>query len=91
MYSLSTDRAVGLVGSARPTASTWTGDRRRGPEAHLTAARRSMLHILLVVGVILLILWAIGLITGRTLGGLVHVLAVIAVILVVLWLVFVVF
>lgn len=50
-----------------------------------------MLHILLVVGVILFILWVLGLITGRTLGGVVHVLAVIALVLVVLWLVFAIF
>jgi hypothetical protein len=47
-----------------------------------------MIHILLVVGIILLILWALGLITGRTLGGGVHALVVIAVILIILWLVF---
>jgi hypothetical protein len=43
---------------------------------------------LLVIGIILFILWALGLITRRTLGGGVHVLVVIAVILIVLWLVF---
>jgi len=50
-----------------------------------------MLHLLVVVGIILLILWALGLITRRTLGGGVHVLVVIAVILIVLWLIFAIF
>ena len=43
---------------------------------------------LLIIGIILFILWALGLITRRTLGGGVHVLVVIAVILIVLWLIF---
>jgi hypothetical protein len=50
-----------------------------------------MLTILLVIGIILLALWALGLITGRTLGGGLHVLIVIAVILIILWLIFAVF
>jgi len=50
-----------------------------------------MLHLLVVVGIILLILWALGLITRRTLGGGVHVLVVIAVVLIVLWLIFAIF
>jgi len=50
-----------------------------------------MLHLLLVVGIILVILWALGLITKRTLGGGLHVLVVIAVVLIILWLVFAVF
>ncbi len=50
-----------------------------------------MVHVLIVIGVILLILWVLGLITGRTLGGVVHALAVIALILVVVWLILAVF
>lgn len=50
-----------------------------------------MVHILIVIGVILLILWVLGLITGRTMGGVVHALAVIALILVVVWLILAVF
>ncbi len=50
-----------------------------------------MLHLLVVIGIILLVLWALGLITRRTLGGGVHVLVVIAVILIVLWLIFAIF
>jgi len=50
-----------------------------------------MLTLLLVIGIILFILWALGLITRTTLGGGVHVLVVIAVILIILWLIFAVF
>ena len=47
-----------------------------------------MLHILVVIGLILLILWALGLVSGRTLGGGIHALLVIALILIILWLIF---
>jgi len=46
---------------------------------------------LLVIGIILFALWALGLISRRTLGGGVHVLLVIAVILIILWVIFAVF
>ena len=47
-----------------------------------------MLTLLLVIGIILLALWALGLIARRTLGGGLHILLVIAVILVILWIIF---
>jgi hypothetical protein len=47
-----------------------------------------MLTLLLVIGIILVALWALGLITRRTLGGGLHVLLVIAVIIIILWVVF---
>jgi len=47
-----------------------------------------MLTVLLVIGIILVALWALGLITRRTLGGGLHLLLVIAVILIILWVVF---
>jgi hypothetical protein len=47
-----------------------------------------MLTLLLVIGIILFALWALGLITRRTLGGGLHVLLIIAVILIILWVVF---
>ena len=50
-----------------------------------------MIHVLLVIGVIMLILWLLGLITRRTFGGFIHIAFVIAVILVILWLVFAIF
>ena len=50
-----------------------------------------MLHVLLVIGLILFVLWLVGLITGRTMRGGLHALLVIAVILVILWLVFAIF
>jgi len=46
---------------------------------------------LLVIGIILFALWALGLITRRTLGGGLHVLLVIGVILIILWVIFAVF
>ena len=50
-----------------------------------------MLTLLLVIGIILFGLWALGLITRRTLGGGVHILVVIAIILIILWLIFEIF
>ena len=47
-----------------------------------------MIHILVVIGLILLILWALGLVSGRTLGGGIHALLVIGFILIILWLIF---
>jgi hypothetical protein len=47
--------------------------------------RRKTMHLLLVIGIVLLVLWVLGLISSYTLGGGIHALAVIAVILVVLW------
>jgi hypothetical protein len=46
---------------------------------------------LLAIGIVLAILWALGLITRHTLRGGVHILLVIALILIVLWLVFAIF
>jgi hypothetical protein len=46
---------------------------------------------LLVIGIILFALWALGLISRRTLGGGLHVLLVIGVILIILWVIFAVF
>jgi len=50
-----------------------------------------MLHLLLVIGIILFVLWGLGLITRRTLGGGLHVLLVIGVIFIILWLIFAIF
>ena len=44
-----------------------------------------MMHLLWVVAVILIVLWALGLITSNTLGGGIHALLVIAVILIIIW------
>ena len=43
---------------------------------------------LLVIGIILFGLWALGLVTRRTLNGRLHILVVIAVILIILWVIF---
>ena len=45
-----------------------------------------MISLLLIIGIVLLVLWVRGLISGRTLGGGVHVLLVIALILIIIWL-----
>ena len=50
-----------------------------------------MASLLLVIGIILVVLWALGLITRRTLGGGLHILLVIAVVLIIIWLVFAIF
>jgi hypothetical protein len=44
-----------------------------------------LIHLLLVVGVILSILWVLGLVSSYTLGGFIHVALVIGLFLVVLW------
>jgi hypothetical protein len=46
-----------------------------------------MLNLLLTIGVILAVLWLLGLITSTTLGGGIHVLLVIAIIVFIIWLV----
>ena len=50
-----------------------------------------MLSILLVIGVILGILWLLGLVTSRTFGGFLHIALVIAVILIIIWVVLAIF
>ncbi len=44
------------------------------------------MSVLLIIGVILLVLWLLGILTRFTLGGLVHLALVIAVILIIIWL-----
>jgi hypothetical protein len=46
-----------------------------------------MANILLIIGVVLVILWLLGLVSAYTLGGFIHVALVIGLILVVVWLV----
>ena len=46
-----------------------------------------MLHLLLVIGIILAVLWVLGLVSGRTLGGLIYLIFVIALILIIIWVV----
>ena len=50
-----------------------------------------MIHILLVIGIILFILWVLGLVSRRTFGGFIHIALVIALILVILWLILAIF
>jgi hypothetical protein len=44
------------------------------------------MSILLTIGIILFVLWLLGLLTRRTMGGLVHLALVIAIILIAIWL-----
>ena len=44
------------------------------------------MSILLIIGIILLVLWVLGLVSGFVLGGLVHIALVIAVIFIIIWL-----
>jgi len=46
-----------------------------------------MVNLLLIIGIILVILWLLGIVTSTTLGGFVYVALVIGIILVVIWLV----
>ena len=46
-----------------------------------------MVNLLLAVGVILFVLWVLGLISSYTLGGYIHLVLVIAIICIVVWLV----
>jgi hypothetical protein len=46
-----------------------------------------MVNVLLIIGVVLVILWLLGLVSSFTLGGFIHVALVIGLILVVVWLV----
>jgi hypothetical protein len=50
-----------------------------------------MLTLLLVIGIIMFALWALGLISRRTFGGFLHIALIIAVILIVLWVIFAIF
>jgi len=46
-----------------------------------------MINALLVIGIILVVLWLLGIVSSYTLGGYIHVSLVIGVILVVAWLI----
>jgi len=46
-----------------------------------------MANILLIIGIILLVLWLLGLVSSYTLGGFIYVALVIGLILIVVWLV----
>ena len=46
-----------------------------------------MANLLLIIGIILLVLWLLGLVTSTTLGGFVYVALVVGAILVIIWLV----
>jgi len=47
---------------------------------------KKKMNTILVIGLVLVVLWALGLVTSYTLGGAIHILFVVAVILIILWL-----
>jgi len=50
-----------------------------------------MLIILLIIGIILGVLWLLGLVSRRTFGGFLHIAIIIAVILIIIWVILAVF
>ena len=59
---------------------------RMGMRIHMQG-RKKMANILLIIGIILLVLWLLGLVSSYTLGGFIYVALVIGLILIVVWLV----
>jgi asparagine N-glycosylation enzyme membrane subunit Stt3 len=53
-----------------------------GVASAISRSRQEVKHMLWTIAVILLILWALGLVTSYTLGGFIHILIVAAVVLV---------
>jgi len=51
----------------------------------ITVSKGKMIDLLLVVGVVLLVLWALGLITSYSMGGGIHVLLTLALIFICIW------
>jgi Flp pilus assembly protein TadB len=51
------------------------------------AEKENKVALLLVIGIILLVLWVLGLLTSYTLGGAVYIALVIGLILVIIWMV----
>ncbi|PKL92096.1 MAG: hypothetical protein CVV21_04930 [Candidatus Goldiibacteriota bacterium HGW-Goldbacteria-1] len=47
---------------------------------------KKTMNTLFTIGIIFLVLWALGLVTSYTLGGAIHILFVLAVILIIVWL-----
>jgi hypothetical protein len=50
-----------------------------------------MLILLLVIGIILGVLWLLGLVSRRTFGGFLHIALIIAVILIIIWVILEIF
>jgi hypothetical protein len=68
-----------VMGDAGPMLeSARTGAARRNTLAALPTKGRAMLYTIVVI---LLVLWALGLVTSYTMGGLIHILLVVALIM----------
>jgi predicted ferric reductase len=52
------------------------------PDMDVAGSRREVMEMLWTVAVILLVLWALGLVTSYTMGGFIHALLVIAIVVV---------
>jgi Flp pilus assembly protein TadB len=62
-----------------------TGEKR--DFVHRRKKEVQMINLLLIIGIVLVVLWLLGIVTSTTLGGFVYVALVIGIILVVIWLV----
>jgi uncharacterized membrane protein len=49
--------------------------------------KHDMVNVLLIIGIVLVVLWLLGLVSSFTLGGFIHVALVIGLILVIVWVV----
>ena len=51
----------------------------------IIVSKKKLVDLLLIIGAVLLVLWALGLVTSYTMGGGIHFLAVIALVLFIAW------
>ena len=56
--------------------------KKRSVRSRRSSENRKELNVLWTIGVILLVMWALGLVSGYTMGGIIHLLLVIALIVV---------
>jgi len=56
------------------------------PADSSTDDKRSIMGVLLVIGIILLVLWLLGFIFFKSIGALIHIALIVAVILIIIWL-----
>jgi hypothetical protein len=67
---------------ARPTQHFSSNRQYLNPETSRPERAKERVTMLMTIVVILIVLWALGLVTSYTMGGLIHVLLVIAIIVV---------
>src|SRR5258705_13927150 len=71
-------RAAGNATNGRKRVPTMWPDYRTPRRLGTAASIRKVRAMLFTIAIVLLILWALGLVTSYTLGGLIHILLVIA-------------